>query len=202
MQPENNKFEEFSRYAGEEKLSLYQPKRHVLRMTLLILLLLIAAAAAAGAILRPDLAAELRDRFFASTGIGRTREQSVVSSGGEAGDTAEGSGNGGSTAAAGQTEADTAMAPEPETTAETELPFAPHCTETTNPANQIAWTEIEVNGETLENTASYTAPSEISFGYGEDYRQAAGIFTFRGNNFRDDPTYGNTFIKENIKPME
>ena len=197
MQPENNKFEEFSRYAGEEKLSLYQPKRHVLRMTLLILLLLIAAAAAAGAILRPDLAAELRDRFFASTGIGRTREQSVVSSGGEAGGTAEGSGNGGSTAAAGQTEADTVMAPEPETTAETELPFAPHCTETTNPANQIAWTEIEVNGETLENTASYTAPSEISFGYGEDYRQAAGIFTFRGNNFRDDPTYGNTFIKEN-----
>ena len=64
MQPENNTFEEFSRYAGEEKLSLSQPKRHVLRMTLLILLLLIAAAAAAGAILRPDLAAELRDRFF------------------------------------------------------------------------------------------------------------------------------------------
>ena len=73
-------------------------------------------------------------------------------------------------------------APDPE--------FHPYCTDTTNPDNLIEFTEVEVNGTILDSTAEYAPSSEISFDPGEDYTSAEGIVTFRGDNFRNSPSYG------------
>jgi outer membrane protein assembly factor BamB len=44
-----------------------------------------------------------------------------------------------------------------------------------------------VNGEKV---ASFTRADPIDFGLGKDYTALQGIITFRGNNYRDSPTYG------------
>ena len=79
---------------------------------------------------------------------------------------------------------------EEETVAPTEDPrlsFAPAMTDLSNPANwEVGW-EIIVNDEIVE---SYTREEEISFGEGEDYFALPGIATFRGNNYRNNATYG------------
>lgn len=66
--------------------------------------------------------------------------------------------------------------------------FKPHSTEKTDPANwDISW-EIMVDEEIVE---SYQRAKPISFGEPEDYFPFEGVATFRGNNYRNDPTYGN-----------
>ncbi len=77
-----------------------------------------------------------------------------------------------------------------------ELEFVPHCTEQTDPANLIEYTEININGNTLANTSEYKAAEVISFGSGSDYSNVNGIVTFRGNNFRDNPAYGYAEMKD------
>ena len=76
--------------------------------------------------------------------------------------------------------------------------FSPQCTDNTKPSNMIAQTGICVNGEELADESTYTSNGKISFEIGKAYTEAEGVITFRGNNFRDDPTYGHANITENI----
>lgn len=49
-------------------------------------------------------------------------------------------------------------------------------------------TAMQLNGESV---TSYTSPYDLTFPAPENYTALEGVITFRGNNFRDDPTYGN-----------
>lgn len=75
--------------------------------------------------------------------------------------------------------------------------FTPRCTESTTPSNYIQYTEINVDGTTLTDTAGYSADQQIQFDKGSKYTDVDGIVTFRGNNFRDNPTYGTADMKKN-----
>lgn len=68
--------------------------------------------------------------------------------------------------------------------------FAPYCTDTTDPSNLIVSTDVEVNGTVLGNVSEYISESQIEFGLDQDYTEVDGIVTFRGNNFRSNPSYG------------
>lgn len=79
----------------------------------------------------------------------------------------------------------------PPTTTEPPIVFTPAHTADTNPENfGINW-EVFVNGELVDN---YQREEEISFGQPEDYFALPGVATFRGNNYRNDPTYGTVEI--------
>ena len=70
---------------------------------------------------------------------------------------------------------------------EPEVVFAPHHTANSDPANwDITW-EIISGDEIVQN---YTREEPITFGEAEEYTTLEGVTTFRGNNFRSDPTYG------------
>lgn len=68
--------------------------------------------------------------------------------------------------------------------------------ESTKPSLYIDSTAIEVNGQTLANLSDYQSADTHSFDAGISYTDVDGIVTFRGNNFRDTASYGNTQIKE------
>lgn len=106
-----------------------------------------------------------------------------------------------------QTQAPTTLPPEttvptepPETTeplpTDPLLNFHPHMVDSSNPENWgIKW-EIIADDEIVE---SYTRETAISFGEPESYYSFQGVSTFRGNNFRNDPTYGSaTVIEETL----
>ena len=81
--------------------------------------------------------------------------------------------------------------PEPEPTPG-EL-FKPESVESTDPEVMgITW-DIMVNGEIVE---SYQREKEIRFPDTAAYSGAEGIVTFRGNNYRNDPTYGTATVTE------
>lgn len=80
---------------------------------------------------------------------------------------------------------------------ETEVPtepprvFAPAMTDSSNPENfGIEW-EIMVDDKIVD---SYTRPEPISFGKDCDYFALPGIATFRGNNHRNNATYGTATV--------
>ena len=83
--------------------------------------------------------------------------------------------------------------PEPE---EEKTAFQPYCTEATRPSDLIEYTEIQVNGTTLQNVSDYSPTETIEFGQGSDYTSVEGIITFRGNNFRDSAAYGTADMTE------
>lgn len=70
----------------------------------------------------------------------------------------------------------------------------PHATENTDPAKVGVTYEIMVDGATVE---SYTRPEPISFGTGAEYTALEGIIGFRGNNYRNAPSWGTVSISEN-----
>ena len=74
--------------------------------------------------------------------------------------------------------------------------FSPKCVDSTSPSLYIETTDIEVDGQILANTSDYTSTDTHSFDAGISYTDVDGIVTFRGNNFRDTASYGNTQIKE------
>ena len=78
-----------------------------------------------------------------------------------------------------------------------EISFSPHAVESTTPSNLIATTEIEADGMLLANAQSYSSDVDLQFGLPTDYTQAEGVITFRGNNFRNNPTYGYAQMTEN-----
>ena len=76
------------------------------------------------------------------------------------------------------------------------ISFRPHATEKTRPENLILSTQIEVDGVLLPEGEAYHSPWEISFGYGEEYALADGLFSFRGDNFRNSPSVGYASLSE------
>ena len=76
---------------------------------------------------------------------------------------------------------------------ETTPPFEPQQSIYSNPENfEMTW-EIIVDDKIVE---SYTRENPIHFSAGEDYFALPGIATFRGNNYRNNPTYGTANIKK------
>lgn len=82
-----------------------------------------------------------------------------------------------------------AASPEP-TPSPSPEPFEPHSVDSTNPANYILSTAIQVNGTTLANGEEYADDTGIYMGYGSEYSSLNGVITFRGNNFRNSAAYG------------
>lgn len=71
------------------------------------------------------------------------------------------------------------------------LDFHPHCVEGTEPENLIRDETVWVNGEIVEH---YQAEKVIEM-MDNHYSDYPGIFTFRGNNFRDSAVYGDVNCK-------
>ena len=71
-------------------------------------------------------------------------------------------------------------------------PFQPYPVEETAPDIMLATTAIMADGEITE-TYSFNEPTD--FGYGENYSWIEGITSFRGNNFRDAPAFGNADVQ-------
>ena len=70
----------------------------------------------------------------------------------------------------------------------------PHATENTDPAKVGVTFDIMVDGAEVE---SYTRPEPINFGSGAEYTALEGIINFRGNNYRNAPSWGTVSITEN-----
>lgn len=85
---------------------------------------------------------------------------------------------------------------------EGDITFEPHAVESTQPTNMIMGTAVEVDGQELANIETYQPSAEISFGEGSGYTQNNGVFTFRGNNFRDTPAAGVADITKNVINQE
>ena len=90
----------------------------------------------------------------------------------------------------GISESITEAVPEVQTEAEIEMPFTPQASITTIPEALIDFTEIEVDGQLLEDQSQYAPWYHMDFGTGDTYTDMDGIITFRGNNFRDNAAYG------------
>ena len=101
---------------------------------------------------------------------------------GENGETAEGAGN----EQAGEN-AENAAAPAVQAQAPA---FEPYSTDNTKPSNYIEKTETKWNDDSATPREEYNLWYNIDFGLPEDYTDVNGIITFRGNNFRNNPTYG------------
>lgn len=84
-----------------------------------------------------------------------------------------------------------------ETEQDEEISFQPHAVESTKPSNMIEYAQIQADGQVLSGDQGYQMTPEISFDRGSAYTQADGIFTFRGNNFRDTASVGLADIKKN-----
>lgn len=76
------------------------------------------------------------------------------------------------------------------------IKFKPHAVESTEPDKLITKTEVQQDGKTLEDISEYKPDGKISFGLGNEYTEAEGILTFRGNNFRDSPAYGTANLEK------
>ena len=78
-----------------------------------------------------------------------------------------------------------------------EIEFNPHCVDSTKPTNYFASTDIIVDDNILPSKDDYKPADQISFDVSEKYTaNVDGVVTFRGNNFRDNPTYGYANIKQ------
>ena len=78
--------------------------------------------------------------------------------------------------------------PEPTPTPKFDIP---HAVPVSNPENWGYVSEVEVNGQTVPN---YTRTDAIHFGTGEEYTETEGVLTFRGNNYRNAPSYGTATV--------
>ena len=63
-------------------------------------------------------------------------------------------------------------------------------TDETKPSVMMEYTNINVDGTTLDSVKDYKSDDVIEFGSPTDYTKLEGVITFRGNNFRDAPAYG------------
>ncbi|MBR0445180.1 MAG: pyrrolo-quinoline quinone [Clostridia bacterium] len=69
----------------------------------------------------------------------------------------------------------------------------PHAVDATRPENFGYVSGVEVNGTEV---SSYQRPEPIAFGTGDEYTDAEGIVTFRGNNFRNTGSYGTASVEK------
>ena len=82
---------------------------------------------------------------------------------------------------------------EPDPVEDVRLSFQPARSDSTNPENfQMTW-EIAVGDEIVE---TFHREDPICFELDQEYFALPGIATFRGNNYRDNATYGTTVIEE------
>lgn len=65
----------------------------------------------------------------------------------------------------------------------------------TDPANEEFGLEYGVYVD-YERADGYTRPEQMTFGLGEDYTDLEGVITFRGNNFRENASYGTAALAE------
>lgn len=80
---------------------------------------------------------------------------------------------------------------------DSDIDFSPHCVAETEPSRLIEGTDLQVNGELLEDQSHYQPWYSFDFGKGSTYTDVDGIVTFRGNNFRDAPSYGTADMRKN-----
>ena len=71
-----------------------------------------------------------------------------------------------------------------------EISFEPHSTDATDPSNMFDYTGVNIDGQDIDDRDSYAPFFSGEFGVPSAYTDVDGIIGFRGNNFRDDPTYG------------
>lgn len=71
-----------------------------------------------------------------------------------------------------------------------EISFEPHSTDATDPSNMFDYTGVNIDGQDIEDRDSHAPFFNGEFGVPSAYTDVDGIVGFRGNNFRDDPTYG------------
>ncbi|MDO4619696.1 MAG: PQQ-binding-like beta-propeller repeat protein [Lachnospiraceae bacterium] len=74
------------------------------------------------------------------------------------------------------------------------IAFSPKAVESTEPSRLIDYSEIMYNGEVLESKSDYTPWYNFHFGVGSSYTDKQSVVTFRGNNFRDNPTVGTAHV--------
>ncbi len=72
--------------------------------------------------------------------------------------------------------------------------FHPHATKKTKPSRWMDAQTVSVNEKIVK---SYQAENLIEMGAPEEYATLPGIITFRGNNFRDNPTFGTQSFDQN-----
>ena len=68
--------------------------------------------------------------------------------------------------------------------------YDPHPTRETKPSRMMSYTNIQVDGKTLSSNRDYAPTDTITFDTPDKYTELEGVITFRGNNFRDAPAYG------------
>ena len=184
MHSEDKKYREFSRYAATDKKMFRSPADSVLFRALTALCALAALAAAALAVYLFGFGGTLR--------LGKTeltaRQVRAFFSGGAAAEAESEA----------LSESLYPMMTEEETEPQTEPPFVlePHAVESTDPDRLIAYTEIEQNGEILEDISLFRPWYQMDFGEGEEYTQVDGVVTFRGDSFRSGPVYGRANMTE------
>ena len=89
----------------------------------------------------------------------------------------------------------TGTEPTTDTTPIPEPTFTPGAVDSSDPKNWgINW-EIITGGSIVDK---YQLKDSVSFGKPEDYFALPGIATFRGNNFRNSPTYGTATVTEKL----
>ena len=72
-------------------------------------------------------------------------------------------------------------------------------TSETIPSKMMEFTEVNVGGK---NVKKYHSANDITFGAPSAYSDLEGVITFRGNNFRDNPTFGEAEMKKyQLKPL-
>ena len=76
--------------------------------------------------------------------------------------------------------------------------FSPHCVDSTKPSRLIRSEGAAVNGKGLGSDETFVPWYDFKFGKGSTYHDLSGVITFRGNNWRDDPTFGTADIRENV----
>ena len=76
--------------------------------------------------------------------------------------------------------------------------FSPHCVDSTKPSKLIRSEGVAINGKGLGSDETFVPWYDFKFGKGSTYHDLPGVITFRGNNWRDDPTYGTADIRENV----
>lgn len=81
---------------------------------------------------------------------------------------------------------------------EEKIIFEPHCTANTELSKLIGQTGISVNDTELADEGTYQPVEKISFEKGSEYSTLEGVISFRGNNFREDPTYGTAEMSKNV----
>ena len=84
--------------------------------------------------------------------------------------------------------------PEPEPTPMPWEIFSPYALPETDPYNEETnyKYDVQAEGEIVER---FVNPEMIFFGLPETYTEVSGVVTFRGNNFRNNPSFGTAEIK-------